>query len=109
MSEKIENVLSFIKSIIFSNEFTNEINEALESLSSTIESCKGKVKVIEKIAPRFDFNDQTPGNGLRSFVDTFECAINKIIELCMKIKKSKFGKVYCFHRKKYLRCEVLTF
>lgn len=65
------------------------IIKVLEELRDAIESCKPKVKKLADVAPKFDFNDTTPGNGLRSFVETFDAAIINIYWECLMVKKSR--------------------
>jgi hypothetical protein len=65
------------------------ISDILEELLININNCEVKVKKISEISHKFDFNKETPGNGLRSFVRTFEKAVSRIHKDCLKLKKSR--------------------
>lgn len=61
----------------------------LQSLHKTVNESLDKVERIAKIAPRFDYNEETPANGLRSFVVTYDAALKRSRDECLKLKNSR--------------------
>ncbi|XP_038065915.1 hormone-sensitive lipase-like [Patiria miniata] len=39
------------------------------------------VETLASIAPRFDFDERTPGNGYRSLISVVECSVEKLIQI----------------------------
>lgn len=68
---------------------TDESSILLEVLSEdSINRIITKVHKIDKISSKFDFDEQTPANGLRSLVEVFKVAFDNIHMECLKFLNS---------------------
>lgn len=63
---------------LLQSEKYKELLDSLIELKDNIEKCKQNISTLENIAPKYDFDEKTPGNGIRSFIETFEFGLNKI-------------------------------
>jgi hypothetical protein len=61
----------------------------LQEFKINVESCYEKIKTIENFAIEYDFDDETPASGYRSFVDIFRSAIKKSSNLCQRMSKGR--------------------
>ena len=66
-----------------------ELCDKLDSFKSNVDNCYEKVKIIESFASEYDFDENTPSNGYRSFVSIFASAIKKSLNLCHQMSKSR--------------------
>lgn len=64
-----------------------------------------EVKVIDQIeeeikafAPKYDFDENSPGNGYRTFIYVYEKALIRTLNLCLEVRDTKsnrfFAKTY---------------
>lgn len=65
-------------------------------IRDTIASISPKITHITREAPHFDFDENTPGNGYRSFLSVLSSAVNYAIQLnkkvCLKRETTFFRK-----------------
>lgn len=82
-----ENIESFNK-----NDKHLRLTISLYKIKKSFERCAKLVEEIRQFAPEYDFDDKTPFNGYRSFVEIFESAIKEIVNILQQItiKKEKF-------------------
>lgn len=69
------------------------LNLSLCKLKVLISKCTPLFEEIRKFAPDFDFDEKTPANGYRSFVDIFDIALLKttgVLEKLQSIRKKMF-------------------
>lgn len=66
------------------SKFIN-LNSKLKDLRKNIESCNKKILEIEAFASDYDFDESSPGNGHRSFVDIFHSAVEKTSSICKQL------------------------
>lgn len=64
-----------------------ELNDSLDSFKFNVENCCEKVKIIESFASEYDYDENTPANGYRSFVSIFTSAIKKSLNICQQMSK----------------------
>lgn len=74
------------------------IRAALMAMLDHLEQLQPLYKEITRVAPMFDFDEQTPGNGYRSFL--------VLIDKCIVYSRSVCHQIYCqkdsmFFRKSY--------
>lgn len=58
-------------------------------LIETVEKVEILVKEIQGFAGSYDLDEQSPGNGYRSFVFVVEKAINKLLQFCENVKDNR--------------------
>lgn len=63
----------------------NVLCDNLCAIRSTINTCSRLFHCIRQFASQFDFDDQTPANGYRSFVDVFDIAVEKTSKICNRL------------------------
>lgn len=61
----------------------------LQEFKINVENCYEQVKVIENFSIEYDFDNETPASGYRSFVDIFTSAIKKSLNLCQRMSKGR--------------------
>lgn len=86
-----ENAESFAKD---SSENGQRLYVSLLSIRDTIEQIWPTVTHVREIAFKYDFDENTPGNGFRSFVGIFDSAVNYAIELNNKVVSKKDGLIF---------------
>lgn len=69
-----------------------DLREKLSEFRVNVEKCSKKVEEIESFAGDYDFDSETPGNGYRSFVSTFESAVAKTTKICHRLIRNR-GKI----------------
>lgn len=57
----------------------------LRRFKFTVEKCLKFVEEIEKFAHEYDFDEETCGNGFRSFIDIFDAAVQRALRICRKL------------------------
>lgn len=75
--------------------------DSLEKLHNQVVSICPIVDEIRKAAPHYDFNQNTPGNGYRSFVTVTDAFILFGEKICQQIWKNKSS--YFFRKATYLK------
>lgn len=75
--------------------------ESLETLHNQVVSVCPIVDEIRKVAPYYDFNHNTPGNGYRSFVTVVDAFILFGEKICQQICKNRSS--YFFRKATYLK------
>lgn len=55
------------------------------AIKEGVEQIWPTVSKVRDVSPKYDFDENTPGNGFRSFVSVFDSAIKYAIELNKKI------------------------
>lgn len=86
-----ENAECFAKD---SSENGQRLYISLLSIRDTVQQIWPSVTRIRQVAPKYDFDEQTAGNGFRSFVGVFDSAINYAIELNQKVAAKKDGLIF---------------
>lgn len=69
-----------------------KLKSILLELKYSVEKCALTVAEIENFAPEYDFDEDTSGNGYRSFVNMFDSAVRKSAKVCRKLI-TKRGKI----------------
>lgn len=99
----IEHYHSCSSSSVEDARFYKILCEFLDNLNGVEEG----VKVIVPIAPNYDFDENTPGNGYRSFVVVYDCCITQAIRLCRTICMGRES--FLFRKEHYLKeVEAMT-
>lgn len=86
-----ENAESFAKD---SSENGQRLYISLLTIRDTIEQIWPTVTHMREVAAKYDFDENTPGNGFRSFVGIFDSAINYATELNQKVATKKDGLLF---------------
>lgn len=114
-NEKYETVNELIKMCMSNIEYyTTDKSFAGSKMCSNFEKMKEYleksvpvIKEIEDFSPNYDFDEHTPGNGYRSFVYIFECALKYSIKICQYIFDNRSSLL--FRKNLYLKeLEVCT-
>lgn len=91
-------VCEALKSVVFNNidyfksdESTNglKLHAAFLGIIDHLEEACSVVQQIEKFYQIYDFDEKTPGNGYRSFIKVFECAINHTLKIVKYVTKNR--------------------
>lgn len=77
-----ENAKYFAKD---SSENGQRLYISLLAIKETLDQVWPTVTHVRELAPNYDFDESTPGNGFRSFVGIFDSAIVYAIELNRKV------------------------
>lgn len=75
-------------------KFSLQFSKIIELLGKT----KAVFKQVEKFASDYDFDEESPWNGYRSFVDFFATAVEQTEKVCRKITE---GRESFFFRKSF--------
>lgn len=59
------------------------------AIKETLDQVWPALTRVREVAPRYDFDENTPGNGFRSFVGVFDSAIAYAVELNKKVAAKK--------------------
>ena len=87
-----------LKSIICNNidyyksdESTNgmKIHGAFLGIIDNLDEARPLVTEIEEFCELYDFDENTPGNGYRSFIKVFDCAINHTFKIVKYVTESR--------------------
>lgn len=87
-----------LKSIIFNNidyykadESTNglKLHGALIGIIDQLEEGRPLIQEIELFCKAYDYDELTPGNGYRSFIKVFDCAINHTLRIVKYVTESR--------------------
>ena len=65
------------------------LNLSLCQLKLALEKCVKASEEINSFAFDYDFDDKTPGNGHRSFLNIFDSAVKKASKVCKRLIKSR--------------------
>ncbi|KAJ8687129.1 hypothetical protein QAD02_022923 [Eretmocerus hayati] len=80
------------------DENSSKIKSALTLVLDTLETLKSDYEELSRIAPLFDFDENTPGNGYRSFLLLVDKAIELLASACQELHSQKnsvlFRKTY---------------
>lgn len=87
----LENAECFTKD---SSENGQRLYISLLSIRDTVEQIWPTVTRLRDVASKYDFDENTPGNGFRSFIGVFDSAINYAIELNKKVAAKKDGLIF---------------
>lgn len=82
-------------------EIGKKLCAALETLHNEVVNIYPVVEEIREVAPHYDFNQNTPGNGYRSFVTVVDAFILFGDKICQQISKNKTS--YFFRKSTYLK------
>lgn len=89
-----------LKTVVYNNidffktdESTNGVKlyESFSGIIDHLEEAKPLVQQIELFFNIYDYSEETPGNGYRSFIKLFDCAINhtsKIVKYVTQTRSS---------------------
>ncbi|CAG9797696.1 unnamed protein product [Chironomus riparius] len=72
-----------------------------EKLKDYLDKSVPVIKEIEEFAPYYDYDENTPGNGYRSFVFIFECALKYSMKTCQYITENRASLL--FRKNLYLK------
>jgi Hormone-sensitive lipase (HSL) N-terminus len=67
------------------NSKFNDLKSKLSDLRRNVENCSKRIVEIESFASDYDFDESSPGNGHRSFVDIFHSAVEKTSQICKQL------------------------
>lgn len=67
----------------------NTLCSALKQLKNTVECCASAVAEVRKFVSDYDFDDENPANGYRSFIDVFASAIKRTLEVSNRLIKGR--------------------
>lgn len=74
-------------------DFFDKTNKTLKSnllqLKNAFEKCSRTVEEIETFASEYDFDEKTPGNGYRSFLDITGSAVKKSAKVCSQLIRAR--------------------
>lgn len=59
--------------------------ENLKRLKVSVENSSKSIEEIEKFVHDYDFDEETPANGYRSFIDVFNSAVQRAIKIGRKL------------------------
>ena len=72
-----------------------------EKMKDYLDKSVPVIKEIEEFAPYYDYDENTPGNGYRSFVFIFECALKYAMKTCQYITENRASLL--FRKNLYLK------
>lgn len=87
-----------LKSVIHNNidyyktdESTNglKLHGAFLGIIDHLDEAQPLIQEIEILCKLYDFDENTPGNGYRSFVKVFDCAINHTLKIVKYVTESR--------------------
>lgn len=81
-----ENAEYFVKD---SSENGQRLYISLLAIKESLDQSWPTVTHIREIAPKYDFDENTPGNGFRSFIGIYDAAITYAIELNKRVDGKK--------------------
>jgi hypothetical protein len=89
MFKEVKKIPKFIDEIskILKSEESSILLEVLNQ--DSIDKIITKIDKINEISPKFDFDENTPANGLRTFVKVCEDAFENIHTECLKFLNSR--------------------
>lgn len=61
----------------------------IEKLQLFLEKSVPVIREVQDFAPKYDFDENTPGNGYRSFVYIFDCAIRHTLKTTKYIDENR--------------------
>lgn len=70
---------------------SQKLIDSLRRLKLTLKKCSKSVDEIENFAHEYDFDEETPGNGFRSFVEIFDSAVQRALKLGRKLIIAREG------------------
>lgn len=96
-AEKYEIIEELIKMCASNDEYYRndqssvgvKIHSAFAKVKHELESLVPVIKQIENFAGIYDFDEKTPGNGYRSFVYIFKCAVIHTEKTCTFITENR--------------------
>lgn len=65
------------------------LNLGLSQLKLEIEKCVKAAQEINRFAHEYDFDEETPGNGFRCFLNMTESAVKKTSKVCKRLIKNR--------------------
>lgn len=68
-----------------SSENGQRLYISLLAIKETLDQSWPTVTHVREVAPKYDFDENTPGNGFRSFIGVFDAAIIYAIELNKRV------------------------
>ena len=87
-----------LESVVFNNidyfktdESTNglKLHAALLCIIDHLEEARPLVQEIELFFKVYDYDEKTPGNGYRSFIKIFDCAINHTLKIVKYVTQNR--------------------
>lgn len=96
-AEKYEIISELIKKCASNDEYYRsdqssvgvKIHSAFAKVKMELENSVPVIKEIERFAGVYDFDEKTPGNGYRSFVYIFKCAVIHTEKICTFITENR--------------------
>ena len=99
---KSENLIKFCKSnceyFEGTNHFAIQLCLNINEIVKLVDRIKEVVYEINNFASEYDFDENTPGNGYRSFIEIVDAAIAYTEGISRKIEESRKG--FLFNKKK---------
>lgn len=92
-----------LKSIICNNIDYFKSDESINGLKlhgaflgiiDQLEEARPLIQEIELFCKLYDYDEATPGNGYRSFIKVFECAINHTMRIVKYVTESRSGLLF---------------
>lgn len=74
-----------------------------KSMVETLIKLEALVDEIQKFAFKYDLDEQTPGNGYRSFIFSVKKAFEKTLNVSKQVQQSRGS--FLFRKKFYQKCE----
>lgn len=87
--------------IYFTSYRDVEFVEIIGNIADIVKTSIDTVAAIEQFAGLYDFDEQTPGNGYRSFVFIYETALIHALRVCDEIAVKRDG--WFFRRSHYVK------
>lgn len=76
------------------SECGQRLKSSFQNINEVIENLWPVVLELREIAPNFDFDEQTPGNGCRSFLIALDYAISQGIQINKKVCYKRHGVLF---------------
>lgn len=68
---------------------SENLSTKLHEFQESVLKCSTLINQINAFASDYDFDEETPGNGYRSFVDIFDSAVNETIKICSVLIRNR--------------------
>lgn len=71
-----------------------KLHSALLSIIDHLDEARPLIQEIDLFCKAYDYDEITPGNGYRSFIKVFDCAINHTTRIVKYIAESRSGLMF---------------
>lgn len=71
-----------------------KLHSAFSSIIDQLEEARPLIQEIELFCKAYDYDEITPGNGYRSFIKVFNCAINHTSRIVKYITENRSGLLF---------------